>query len=229
GEVGLLGQVVNALGREALDGFGQAPGEIGRLHRLWNLRFALLGRVQDERLVLDQRPFNGPLRAVHVDALAILARGVEQAADDAGIDVGALELDVRRLDGEARAVVLDEFQANRAGTEATHVFRRFANQPGDRPDTMRGVPHGRQAGPVIGPAVHVLLVTGLDELELAEFARVEQLLHEQVFAGVNDRLGHHVFEPGLLDEFDDLPAVADARGHRHGAGDMFAGFEGGDG
>ena len=69
----------------------------------------------------------------------------------------------------------------------------------------------------------------LDELEFAQLARIEQLLHEQVLARIHDGFGHHVFQPGFLHEFDDLLAVIDARGHRHGAGDVLAGFERGDG
>ena len=43
---------------------------------------------------------------------------------------------------------------------------------GDGADAVRGIPHRRQAGPVVGPAVHVLLVARLQELELAQFAFV---------------------------------------------------------
>ena len=56
--------------------------------------------------MLDERPLDGFLRAIDVDALAILARHVEEAADDARADVAAAELDVRGLDGERRAVAL---------------------------------------------------------------------------------------------------------------------------
>ena len=49
---------------------------------------------------------NGLLRAVDVDALAILAGHVEQRAVDARRQVAVLELDVRGLDGERRAVCL---------------------------------------------------------------------------------------------------------------------------
>ena len=59
-------------------------------------------------------------------------------------------------------------------------------------DAVRGVPHRRQARPVIGPAVHVLLVAPAQELEPAQLALVVQLLDEQVLAAVDDRLHHHV-------------------------------------
>ena len=65
-------------------------------------------------------------------------------------------------------------------------------------DAVGGVPHRRQARPVIGPAVHVLLVAAAQELEPAQLALVVQLLDEQVLAAVDDRLHHHV----------DLAAVA---------------------
>src|SRR4029453_8532741 len=98
------------------------------------------------------------LRAIDIDALAILARRVEERADDARIDVSALEPDVRTLDVEGAAVFLDELLAHRAGTEAAYVFRRLANQPGDRTHAVGGVPHRRETRPVIGPTVHVLLM-----------------------------------------------------------------------
>ena len=78
-----------------------------------------------------------------------------------------------RLDGERRVVLLDQFLADRA---ASRSRRRIP--PGlpisaeTRADAMRGVLHRRQAGPVIRPAVHVLLMARLDELELAQFALV---------------------------------------------------------
>jgi len=48
--------------------------------------------VEDERLVLDERPLDAGFAAVDVDRLAILAGGVEEAADDARADVAATYL-----------------------------------------------------------------------------------------------------------------------------------------
>ncbi len=69
----------------------------------------------------------------------------------------------------------------------------------------------------------------LHELKFAEFAGIEQFLHEKILARIHDGFGHHVFQPGLLHEFHDLLAVLDVRGHRHGAGDVLAGLQRGDG
>ena len=66
---------------------------------------------------------------------------------------------------------------------------------------------------------------GLHELQLAEFALIELLLHEEILAGIDDGLHHHVAEAGFLHEFDDLFAIGDAGGHRHRAGDVLAGLQ----
>ena len=64
-------------------------------------------------------------------------------------------------------------------------------------DAVRGVVHRRQPFPVAGPAAHLLLMAGLQELHPAQLALVVQLLDEQKFAGVDDRFHHHVFQAGL--------------------------------
>ena len=141
-----------------------------------------------------------------------------------------LELDVRGLDGERRAVVLDEFLADRAGAEAGDVFGRGVRQREHRADAVRGVPHRRQARPVVGPAVHVLLVAGLEELDLAELALVVELLDVEELAGVDDGLHHHVLQAGLACTRSTIflqSAMLVAIGH--GAGDVLAGLEGRDG
>ena len=45
--------------------------------------------------MLHERPLDRLLRAININALAILSRGVEQAADDAGVHIGVFEFDVR--------------------------------------------------------------------------------------------------------------------------------------
>ena len=94
---------------------------------------------------------------------------------------------------------------------------------------MRGVPHGRQPGPVVGPAVHVLLMAAAKELEPAQLALVVQILDEEVFTTVDDGLHHHVDLAAIALGRDDPPALVDRRPHRHGAGDVLAGLEGLDG
>ena len=89
--------------------------------------------------------------------------------------------------------------------------------------------HGDHLLPVTWPAVHVLRMTRCEVLQLAEFALVVELLDEQKFAAVNDRLGHHVLEAGFVDGFAKLLALGDRRCHRHGAHDVLAGAQGFDG
>ncbi len=67
------------------------------------------------------------------------------------------------------------------------------------------------------------------ELNPTEFALVVHLLDEQIFAGVNDRLHHHVDLADLALKLDDLAAFVDGRRHRHRAGDVLAGLQGGQG
>ena len=67
-----------------------------------------------------------------------------------------------------------------------------------RPDAVRGVPHRRQARPVVRPAVHVLLMAGLEELDLAQLALVVELLDEEELAGVDHGFHHHVLQAGPL-------------------------------
>ena len=80
--------------------FRQPLGVVGHFDLLRDLRLRQLRRVHHERLVFDERPFEGFLRAIDIDALAILPRGVEKRADDARGEIGVLEFDVRGLDGE---------------------------------------------------------------------------------------------------------------------------------
>ena len=92
----------------------------------------------------------------------------------------------------------DQLLADRARAEARDVLGLGVGQRQARADAVRRVLHRRQAGPVVRPAVHVLLVARLQELDLAELALVVQLLDEQELAGVDDRLRHHVLQAGLL-------------------------------
>ena len=95
-------------------------------------------------------------------------------------------------------------------------------------DAMRGVMHRRQSFPITGPAIHVLEMRAAQELDAAELARVAQFADVKEFARIDDRLHHHVILLRLLRGFDDLFAFFDRRGGGHGAGDMFAGLQGGD-
>ena len=138
------------------------------------------------------------------------------------------------FDGVGAAVSGDEVFADATGAEADDLIGQgglvgFAEDGQAGADAVGGVPHGGQAGPVVGPAVHVLLVGASEELDAAEFAFFIEFAGEQVFAAVDDGFHHHVdLAAGALG-FDDRPAFVDGGAHRHGAGDVFAGLEGFDG
>ena len=99
-EVRLLAEVVDTLGRERPDALGQSFRVVGHGDLPRDLVFREFRRVQHVGLILDQRPLEGLLRTVDVDALAVLARGVEQRPDDARREIAVAELHVRRLHGE---------------------------------------------------------------------------------------------------------------------------------
>src|SRR5579872_5702612 len=68
----VLGQIVDPLGGKHADCFRQAVGVVGHLDALRDFVLGLLGGVQDRILPLDELPFEGLFRAVHVETLAIL-------------------------------------------------------------------------------------------------------------------------------------------------------------
>ena len=115
--------------------------------------------------------------------------------------------------------------AHGARSEAADILGDAVHQPQAGADDVRGVVHRDHLFPVVRPAVHVLRMRRRQVLDLAQFALLVHLLDEQELAAVDDRLGHHVFQPGLLDEFADLLALFDRRRHRHGAHDVLAGLE----
>jgi hypothetical protein len=113
-EVRFLAGVIDTLRRVFRDALGQALGEVGALDALGNLRLRQLSGVDDQRLVLDQRPLDGFLGAIDINALPVLARGVEEAANDARAYIAVSEFDVRRLNRKGRALALDELTADGA-------------------------------------------------------------------------------------------------------------------
>ena len=103
-----------------------------------------------------------------------------------------MELEVGRLDREGRVVDRNHVLGDAAGAEARDVFRVGTGEGEHRSHAVRRVVHRREAGPVAGPSFHVLLVRGLEELQAAEVAVIVELLHEEEFTGVDDRLHHHI-------------------------------------
>ncbi len=69
-------------------------GEVRNFDLAGDLRLGFLGRVQHMRFVLDERPLERLLRAVHVEAFAVLAGCVIQTTPDVGDEVRILDLDV---------------------------------------------------------------------------------------------------------------------------------------
>lgn len=99
-EAEVVGVVDFAGERELADRFGEQVGVIGHGDLLGDLRLGPLGGVDDVRLVLDQRPLKALLRAVHVEALAILAGHVVQTPPDVRGQVAVLQLDMTAFDSE---------------------------------------------------------------------------------------------------------------------------------
>ena len=68
----------------------------------------------------------------------------------------------------------------------TTLSGQLADDRQTRTDAMGRIMHRRQAGPVVGPAVHILLMAAAEELNAAGVAAfVVQFLHEKILAAVN--------------------------------------------
>src|SRR5277367_466365 len=68
--------VIDTLGGEAPDRFGQQV----RIVRHFGLLHLLPAQVHDRFLTLDELPFEGQILAINIEALEVLARGIEQKA-----------------------------------------------------------------------------------------------------------------------------------------------------
>jgi len=115
----------------------------------------------------------------------------------------------------------------RPGGETGHVFRVLAGKAEYGADAMGRVIHGRQTRPISWPAVHVLLMTGLKELDLPELTGLIQLLHEEELPAVDDRFHHHVPRARSSSVTRMISKrSSDGGGHRHGAGHMLSSAQG---
>jgi hypothetical protein len=228
-------QVLGILNRRGLrkpaDGLGQqmrvvrnlhAPGDLGLGERVFRGAFGLDHRI----LSLDLLPFEALLASGGVEALAILAGDVEEAAGHLGDDVRVFDRERGGLDGERTSVPADELFANPARAVADHAFGMLAQDSQTGADAVGGVPHGGQPRPVIGPAVHVLLMASPQKLELAQLTLFVQLLDEEIFTAVDDGFHHHVDLAALSLGFNDLFAFVNGSSHGNGAGDVLSGVQG---
>ena len=118
GQVLVLVQIVNAFGGEHADRFRQAFAVVRHFHAPGNFSFGFFGGMHDGLFAFDELPFEGFFAAVDIEALAVLARGVEERAINARAEVRILEFDVRAFDGERGIVFGNELFANAAGAEA---------------------------------------------------------------------------------------------------------------
>src|SRR2546422_667706 len=91
-EMRFLGQIIDALGGEPANGFGQQFRVIGHFDLPGNFRFRQFGRVQHVRLMLDERPLERFFGAIDINAFAILPGGVEERAIDARAQIGSFKL-----------------------------------------------------------------------------------------------------------------------------------------
>lgn len=82
-----------------------------------------------------------------------------------------------------------------------------------------------QAGPIIRPAIHVLLMAGLYKLNLSQRPTVGELFDEKKLARIDNCFGHHVAQACLFNQIHDCFAFFQARCHRHRAHHMLAGSE----
>src|SRR5262249_35048390 len=91
-------------------------GIVPHLDALWNLRLRQAARVNHRILALDLLPFKALLIAGDIEALAVLAGNVEQAARHLGAHVAVTQFERGGLDGEGTAVFGNQLFIDAAGT-----------------------------------------------------------------------------------------------------------------
>src|SRR5690606_41959099 len=148
-----------------LDGCRQQMRIIRACYLLGNFMFFFLSRMDHEWFSFNQRPFYRFFRAVHFKALPVLPCRIKQRPVNMCTQIRIPELDMRRLHGKGRAIMVMQFFANRSGPEARHVFSLTARKSEYGAYTMCRIVHGRQTRPIIRPSIHVLLVPCFEELD----------------------------------------------------------------
>lgn len=81
--------------------------------------------------------------------------------------------------------------------------------------------HWDHSFPVFGPSLHVLGMAHQHVLNSGQLASFVHLSDEKKLAAIDNRFGHHVFEPGLFHESDDLLAFLNSCSHWSRAHHMF--------
>src|SRR5687767_4701560 len=110
-------RIVNAFGGEALDRFGKIPGVIGNLDLL-NL---LAADMENRFVAFSKLRFEGGLLAINVEALDVLAGGVEEKAGDFEAEVLIADAEMGGFEGERRTVFGNQFFVDAPGTQARNV------------------------------------------------------------------------------------------------------------
>ena len=87
---------------------------------------------------------------------------------------------------------------------------------------MGGMGQGREAVPVRGPALHILVMGAAHILKLTHCSGFVQFLHVQIFPGVDGGLHEHVVLAGGLPGLDDGFQFRNGHTHGDGAGRMLA-------
>ena len=87
---------------------------------------------------------------------------------------------------------------------------------------MGGMCQGREAVPVRGPALHILIVGAAHILQLAHCAGFVQLLHIQILAGVDGSFHEHIVFAGSLPRLDNVFQLLHGHTHGDGAGAVLA-------
>lgn len=85
---------------ELADRLGEEMSEIGDGDLFGDFGFGFLCGVEDVGFVFDEGPLETFLRAVDIEAFAVLSGGVVEESPDVAGDIGVLDMDVAGLDGE---------------------------------------------------------------------------------------------------------------------------------
>src|SRR5207237_139764 len=111
--------------------------------------------MNDRLFILDLLPLETLLGTRHIETLAVLSGGIEEAASNLGDDIGTFDFERRRFESKGTVVFLDQLVANTPRPMADNAFSqrnlpfgRVAENGQAGADAVCGVPHRRQSGPI---------------------------------------------------------------------------------